>query len=350
LAEPEAFRDTIDGSRVELYTLRNAAGTLITQITNYGGRVVNLYVADRDGVMGNVVLGFDSLTSYFAASERFYGALIGRYGNRINRGRFELDGTEYELATNNGQNHLHGGVKGFDRVVWDARQVDDQTLELTYVSPHMEEGYPGTLTARVQYRVTAGPTLEIRYHATTDAPTIVNLTHHSFFNLAGAGTGTINAHLLQIAADQYTPVDSGLIPTGEIARVEGTPMDFTTPMPIGSRLESDFEQLRFGQGYDHNWVLRPASGVRFAARVSDPASGRVMEVLTDRPGLQFYGGNFYDGSDTGASGQAHRFRESFALEAQHFPDSPNHPQFPSTVLRPGEVYEAVCVYAFSVVN
>lgn len=348
LAERGSFRTEIDGSSVDLYTLSAPAGDLVTQITNYGGRVVNLFVADRNGAMDNIVLGFNELASYRSANERFYGALIGRYGNRIGNGRFSLDGVEYELAQNNGPNHLHGGVKGFDMVVWQATQVDDQTLELSYVSPHMEEGYPGTLTVNVEYRVTEAPALEIRYRATTDAPTVVNLTHHSFFNLAGAGSGTINDHVLQIHADRYTPVDEGLIPTGEIAPVEGTPMDFRAATAIGARVDVPFEQLQFGQGYDHNWVLREGSGVRLSARVVELLSGRVMEVLTNEPGLQFYGGNFYDGSDVGASGQAHRFRESFALETQHFPDSPNKPAFPSTVLRPGQTYESVCIYRFSV--
>jgi aldose 1-epimerase len=235
--------------------------------------------------------------------------------------------------------------------VWAAHQPDDHSLVLEYTSPDMEEGYPGALTAKVTYSLD-GNTLRVAYEATTDKPTVVNLTHHTFFNLEGAGTGSINDHVLQIEADAYTPVDGGLIPTGEIAPVDGTPMDFRTPTAIGARVDDDFEQLKFGRGYDHNWVLRPRTGdtaaLRHAARISDPTSGRVMDVFTDEPAMQFYGGNFYDGSDVGASGQPHRYRESFALETQHYPDSPNHPNFPSTVLRPGDTYTSVCEYRFGV--
>jgi aldose 1-epimerase len=346
LIDASAFEGTVNGDSVDLYTLR--AEGIVAQITNYGGRVVNLFVADRAGTPGDVVLGLGSLPAYQEANERFLGALIGRYGNRIGAGRFLLDGTEYVLATNNGPNHLHGGVIGFDRVVWTANQPDSRTLELRYTSPDMEEGYPGRLKVLVRYRVTDDHELRITYRAETDAPTVVNLTHHSFFNLAGPGSGPIADHRLEIRADQYTPVDNGLIPTGELASVDGTPMDFRVPTAIGLRVGSDFDQLGFGGGYDHNWVLRPNDGtVRVVARVSEPTTGRVMEVLTDEPGLQFYGGNFFDGSDVGTSGEAHRYREAFALETQHFPDSPNQDGFPSTVLRPGDTYRSTCVYRFS---
>lgn len=346
LARPEDFERTVDDARVGLYTL-TAPGGITAQITNYGARVVTLFVPDRNHRPGNVVLGFDTLEKYLRATERYYGAVIGRCANRIGGGRFTLDGITYELPLNEGSNHLHGGPHGFHSVVWDARQIDDRKLVLTYSSRQMEEGYPGAVLARVTYRLRADLTLVIDYEATTDAPTIVNLTHHSYFNLAGPGSGPVSEHALQILADEYTPVNELLIPTGEIASVEGTPLDFRAPMQIGERENEDFEQLRFGRGYDHNWVLRPTSGPkRTAARVYEPRSGRIMEVLTTEPGLQFYGGNSFDGSDIGSTGKPHRFREGFALETQHFPDSPNHPLFPSTVLRPGETYRSQTTYRF----
>jgi aldose 1-epimerase len=291
------------------------------------------------------------LTGYLNSNEIYYGALIGRYGNRIANGRFELNDTVYELVQNNGVNHLHGGTKGFNDVVWKAAQADSQTLVLTYTSPHMEEGYPGNLDVKVQYQLTDENELKIEYWATTDRPTPVNLTHHSFFNLKGAGNGTINDHILQINADLYTPVDSGLIPTGALETVEGTPMDFRMPVAIGDRIDDDFQQLEYGGGYDHNWVLFPAENdLSFAARVVEPESGRILEVYTNEPGMQFYGGNFLDGSDTGKDGKTYDFRTSFCLETQHFPDSPNQENFPSTILNPGEEYYSVCVYKFGVVE
>jgi aldose 1-epimerase len=344
----ETFAGMVDGKEVKLFTLENANGVL-TQITNFGGRVVSLWVPDKNGDFEDIVTGYNTLDDYLNSKEIYYGALIGRYGNRIAKGQFVLNDTVYSLVQNNDLNHLHGGTKGFNDVLWEASQPDGQTLVLQYTSPHMEEGYPGNLDVKVQYQLTNENELKIEYWATTDRPTPVNLTHHSFFNLKGDGNGTINDHILQINADFYTPVDEGLIPTGEIAPVEGTPMDFRAPTAIGERVDDDFEQLKYGLGYDHNWVLIPAeSGLNFAARVVEPASGRTMEVYTNEPGLQFYGGNFLDGTDTGKYGKSYEFRSSFCLETQHFPDSPNQPDFPSTILKPGEEYYSVCVYKFGV--
>ncbi len=344
----ETFAGMVDGKEVKLFTLENANGVL-TQITNFGGRVVSLWVPDKNGDFEDIVTGYNTLDDYLNSKEIYYGALIGRYGNRIAKGQFVLNDTVYSLVQNNDLNHLHGGTKGFNDVVWEASQPDGQSLVLQYTSPHMEEGYPGNLDVKVQYQLTNENELKIEYWATTDRPTPVNLTHHSFFNLKGDGNGTINDHILQINADFYTPVDEGLIPTGEIAPVEGTPMDFRAPTAIGERVDDDFEQLKYGLGYDHNWVLIPAeSGLNFAARVVEPASGRTMEVYTNEPGLQFYGGNFLDGTDTGKYGKSYEFRSSFCLETQHFPDSPNQPDFPSTILKPGEEYYSVCVYKFGV--
>ncbi len=347
LINENTFSGQVDGKRIGLFTLKNSNG-LIAQITNFGGRVVSLWVPDKSGNFDDIVTGYETLAGYLSSNEIYYGALIGRYGNRIAKGQFTLNDSVYTLAKNNDENHLHGGIKGFNDVAWDAKLIDDQTLELYYVSHHMEEGYPGNLSVKVQYRLTDNDELKIEYWATTDHVTPVNLTHHSFFNLKGAGNGTINDHILQINAGSYTPVDEGLIPTGEIAPVENTPMDFQTPTTIGARVNEDFEQLKFGKGYDHNWVLKVAeSGLNFAAKVVEPVSGRIMEVYTNEPGLQFYGGNFLDGSDTGKQGKPYEFRSSFCLETQHFPDSPNHPEFPSTILNPEEEYYSVCVYKFS---
>ncbi|TKG93473.1 galactose mutarotase [Puteibacter caeruleilacunae] len=344
--DSSTFETVIDGKEVSLYTLKNSNG-LVSQITNYGGRVVNLWVPDREGNFEDIVLGYGSIDGYLKSNEIYYGALIGRYGNRLAQGKFELDGKTYDLAINNGENHLHGGIAGYNNVVWEARQVDDQTLELQYLSKDMEEGYPGNLSIRVVYQLTNENELKVEYWATTDAPTYVNLTHHSFFNLHGAGKGSINDHVLFIDADDYTPVDEGLIPTGEIAAVAGTPMDFTKPIAIGKRVNNDFEQLKYGLGYDHNWVLNPAKEkVRLAARIAEPASGRAMEVYTNEPGLQFYGGNFLDGNDVGKYGLSYKHRTAFCLETQHFPDSPNHANFPTTRLNPGENYYSICIYKF----
>jgi len=345
----EAFGVTPEGEQVDLYTLTNAHG-LRVRITNYGGIVVSLEVPDRRGRQADVVLGYDRLEDYLRENP-YFGALIGRYANRIARGRFVLDGVEYHLATNDGPNHLHGGIKGFDKVVWQAqplRRADAVGLKLSYLSPDGEEGYPGNLQVTVRYYLTNDDALRIEYEAQTDKATPVNLTHHSYFNLAGSGNGDILQHELMINADRFTPVDEHLIPTGELRPVAGTPFDFRTPTPIGARIDQDDQQLHFGRGYDHNWVLNDYDGsLRLVARVREPDSGRVMEVYTTEPGLQFYSGNFLDSSNVGKGGKVYRHRYGFCLEAQHFPDSPNKPQFPSVILRPGRKYTQVTVYKFS---
>lgn len=348
LLDKANFETEHDGKPVELYTLRNSNG-LVAQITNYGGKVVNLWTPDKNGDFDDIVLGFETINEYFNTSEIYFGSLIGRYGNRIGGGTFSIGDSTYTLAQNNNGNALHGGITGFNNVVWNANQMDDQTLELNYLSADMEEGYPGNLNTKVVYTLTDDNELKIEYTATTDRATPVNLTHHSFFNLKGAGNGDVNDHIVQINADAYTPVDEGLIPTGEIAPVEGTPMDFREPTAIGERVDDDFEQLKFGNGYDHNWVLNQAgSGLTFAAKVTEPESGRTMEVYTNEPGIQFYGGNFLDGTVTGKGGKVYPFRSALCLETQHFPDSPNKPDFPSTILEPGDEYHSVCVYKFGI--
>ena len=327
-------------------------GDISAAITNYGGRVVSLCVPGRNGEMGDVVLGFSSIEAYRKAKEPFHGAIIGRVGNRIAKGKFTLDGVEYKLPLNNGANHLHGGPEGFHNQVWDVKAVTDSSIMLTYLSKDGEMGYPGNLDVEVQYTLTSANEVKIDYKATTDKATPVNLTNHAFYNLAGEGNGTINDQLLTINADQYTPVDSTMIPLGENEPVEGTPFDFRKAKPIGQdlHLQSENKQLKHGLGYDHNFVLNKteAGKMEWAATVVDPASGRKMEIFTEEPGLQFYGGNFMDGTDVGKSGESYKYRESFALETQHFPDSPNRPNFPSIILKPGEVYHTSSVYRFSI--
>nr|WP_315131125.1 aldose epimerase family protein [uncultured Flavobacterium sp.] len=348
--EKSSFEKVIDGKQVRLYTLKNFSG-MSAEITNYGGKVVSLWVPDRLGVYQDIVLGHSNIDDYVSSKEKYFGALIGRYGNRIANGKFSLDGKEYNLAKNNNENHLHGGNKGYNSVVWDAKQTDDQTLELSYKSKDMEEGYPGNISIKVVYKLTDNNELKTEYWATTDAPTVINLTHHSFFNLRGAGNGTINDHLLQINAAYYTPVDKGLIPTGAIATVEDTPFDFQKPTPIGKRLEANNKQLYYGLGYDHNFVLNQnMNGLNFAAKILDPNSGRQMEVYTNEPGLQFYGGNFLDGSVVGKDKKTYNYRTAFCLETQHFPDSPNKEHFPSTRLNLGMEYYSICIYKFSIAN
>ncbi len=346
LIDAATFGSETNGKKVELFTLKNSSG-IVAQITNYGGRLVSLWIPDRNGNFEDVVLGYSTLDGYLNSNEIYFGTLVGRYGNRISKGEFILNDSLYRLATNNGPNHLHGGTKGFSNVVWDAVQSDDRTLLLSYYSPDGEEGYPGNLLVNVTYELTDDNELKIEYKATTDKATPVNLTHHSFFNLKGAGNGDINDHLLQINAAYYTPVDSTLIPLGEIAPVEGTPFDFRTPTAIGARVNEENQQLKYGRGYDHNWVLQPSdSQINFAAKVVEPASGRTMEVYTNEPGIQFYGGNFLNGKDTGKYGKVYPFRGSLCLETQHFPDSPNQPSFPSTILEPGQEYYSLCTYKF----
>lgn len=343
----EPFGRTSDGTPVELFTLANSKGVRVA-ITNYGGIIVSLSTPDRNGQPGDIVLGFERLDDYLKGHP-YFGAIIGRYGNRIARGRFVLDGVEYRLAQNNGENHLHGGLVGFDKKVWQARDFTDaegQHLELRYRSPDGEEGYPGNLDVTVTYTLNERNQLRIDYVATTDKPTVVNLTNHSYFNLAGEGD--ILGHILRINADYFTPVDAGLIPTGELRPVKGTPFDFTEPHAIGERIEQDDEQLRFGRGYDHNFVLRGGGGsLAEAAEVYEPRTGRVLRVLTTEPGMQFYTGNFLDGSLKGKYGRVYARRTGFCLETQHFPDSPNKPQFPSTVLRPGQTYRSTTIFEFS---
>ena len=347
---------TVDGKTVELYTLTNRNG-VEAKIITYGGAVVSLKVPDRSGSLADVVLGYDNLDGYLKDTS-YLGSLIGRYGNRIAKGRFNLNGVEYKLATNNGENHLHGGVKGFDKVVWNGSAQNTAkgvSLKLTYSSQDLEEGYPGNLLVTVVYTLTNTNELRIDYSATTDKDTIVNLTHHSYFNLAGAGNGDILNHELTINATRYTPVDAILIPTGELRSVTGTPFDFLHPNKIGARINQDEEQLKIGRGYDHNFVIDGSSGtlrngssgtLRRAARVFESSSGRVMEVWTSEPGMQFYSGNFLDGKP-GKDEKPYQFRYGFCLETQSFPDSPNHPKFPSTVLRKGARYHSTTIYRFS---
>lgn len=340
------FQQVISKRQVDLFTLKNSNG-LVTQITNYGGRVVNLWVPDKNGDFEDIVLGYETLDGYLQSDEVYFGALIGRFGNRIANGQFSLNDSTYTLARNNGENHLHGGNDGFNNVVWDAQQLSDSKLELSYLSIDGEEGYPGNLEVKVIYYLTDNNELKITYTATTDKATPVNLTHHSFFNLHGAGKGSINDHVLQINASYFTPIVEGLIPTGELAPVENTPFDFRTPTSIGLRVNEDNQQLKFGNGYDHNFLLDSA-GMKVAAIIREPVSGRIMQILTDEPGLQFYGGNFLSGKDVGKSNLHYKYRSAFCLESQHFPDSPNQESFPNTILYPGETYTSTCIYKFSV--
>ena len=343
------FGKMADGQTIELYTLTNRHGLQVA-ITNYGGRVVKLITPDRHGKMADIVLGFDNLEG-FLGNNPFFGALIGRYGNRIGNARFKLDGVEYKLEANDGKNSLHGGSQGFDKKVWTAREIpgEQPALELTYLSKDGEEGYPGTLTATVVYTLTNHNELRIDYKATTDKDTVLNVTNHAYFNLAGEGNGDILKTELMINADRFTPVDATLIPTGELRKVDGSPLDFRKLTAIGARIDADDQQLKFGRGYDHNFVLkRKGPGLELAARAVDPGSGREMEVYTTQPGMQFYSGNFLDGSVKGKGGVAYGRRSAFCLETQHFPDSPNQPSFPSTVLKPGQTYHEVTVFKFSV--
>jgi aldose 1-epimerase len=342
----QPFGKTADGTPVELFTLSD--GAYEAQIATYGGVVVSLKVPDRAGKVADVVLGFDDVEGYVAnfngPADAFFGALIGRYANRIAHGSFNLDGQKYYLPKNNGENTLHGGPHGFNNVVWKAKPVGNG-VELTYVSKDGEEGFPGSLTAVVRYTLVKGD-LRIEYSATTDKDTVVNLTNHSYFNLAGQGD--ILNHQLTLHASRFTPVDAGLIPTGELKPVESTPFDFRKATAIGARIGGNDEQLHLGRGYDHNWVLDSAGGkLTEAAEVYDPTSGRVLKVLTDQPGIQFYSGNFLDGSIKGKGGKALELRSALCLETQHFPDSPNHPDFPTTELKPGGRYHTVTVYSFS---
>jgi aldose 1-epimerase len=348
----EPFGETGDGTPVDLYTLRNENGMEV-RITNYGGIITSLTAPGKDGAFEDVVLGFDSLEKYLSGHP-YFGAIVGRYANRIAGGQFTLNGEMYTLTTNNGPKHLHGGDRGFDKRVWEVRDegVGERGpyLTLHHLSVDGDEGYPGNLSATVTYTLTGENALRIDYEAETDETTILNLSNHSYFNLAGAGEGNILDHRLTINADRFTAVDSTLIPTGELRSVEGTPMDFTEPTPIGARIDSAYRQLEYGGGYDHNYVLNKdeTGAMTLAARVYEPSSGRVMKVRTTQPGVQFYTGNFLDGSLTGKGGHVYERRYGFCLETQHFPDSPHHDNFPSVTLNPGETYRQTTVYEFDV--
>jgi aldose 1-epimerase len=348
--QKQAFGKTGAGQAVDLYILTNEHGMEAT-ITNYGGTVVSLKVPDRNGKLADVVLGYDTIGGY-ESGKSYFGAIIGRYGNRIAHGKFTLDGVAYALAKNNGENSLHGGTLGFNGRVWTAKDVSSsagQALELTYLSKDGEEGYPGNLSVKVVYTLTANNGLKIDYSATTDKDTVLNLTNHAYFNLAGEGNGDILDDQLMIHADRFTPVDANLIPTGELKSVKGTPFDFQEPTVVGARINQDDEQLKYGKGYDHNWVLQgwKPDMLALAARVYEPKSGRVLEAWTTEPGIQFYTGNFLDGTGGGKGGKAYGRRFALCLETQHFPDSPNHAAFPSTVLKPGQQYRSTTVYKFS---
>lgn len=343
------FEATVDGKEVSLHTLRN--GGLTMQVTNFGGRVVSLWVPNKNGSLEDVVLGYDNIDDYVNnPGERFLGAVVGPYANRIACGTYTIGTETYQFPKNNNGQTLHGGLKGLDMVVWDVLAADDSTLVLTYIHPDGQDGMPGNLEIFMTYTLTSDDEFKVSYLARTDKTTHVNISHHSFFNLRGEGNGTINEHVLHINASKTTPVDRVLIPTGEIADVTGTPFDFRVAKAIGTDLDAENEQLRNGGGYDHNWIIDRQSpeGLELAASVYEPVSGRYMEVWTDQPAIQFYGGNFFDGSTCGKYGRELRFRESFALETQKYPDSPHHPHFPSTLLSPGEEYTHECVYRFGV--
>lgn len=345
----EPFGTLPGGAGVDAYTLTNAVGMRVRVLT-YGGIIQSIEVPDHAGRLANVTLGFDNLTDYVERNP-YFGTITGRCANRIAGGRFTLDGVTYQLAQNKAPSHLHGGEAGFSHRVWAATTFDDATgvgVNLTYTSPDGEEGYPGTLTTTVRYTLTADDTIDIDYHATTDAPTIVNLTNHAYLNLAGEGSGSVLGHVLELNAEQYTPVTPDVVPTGGIAPVEGTPLDFREPTEVGARIRDGHPQLVLAQGYDHNYVLATSGdGPHLAARLTEPVSGRRLSVYTTEPGIQFYSGNFLDSTLVGPSGRVYRQSDGLALETQHFPDAPNRPEFPSIVLRPGEEYRSTTVMAFS---
>jgi len=350
--QKQAFGKIQDGQSVDLYTLTNKYGMAVA-ISNFGGTLVSLKVPDRDGKLGDVVLGYDNPADY-ENGKAYFGGTIGRYGNRIAHGKFTLDGVVYSLPLNDGPNTLHGGVRGFNKHVWIARDVSSsagEALELTYVSRDGEEGFPGTLTVKVVYTLFADENaVKIEYTATTDKDTVLNLTNHSYFNLSGQGNGDILQHQLKLYASQFTPVDVTLIPTGKLQDVQNTPFDFLQPIAIGQRINMNDEQLKFGRGYDHNWVLdkKSPNTMSLAARAYDPQSGRVLEVSTTEPGVQFYSGNFLDGTVRGKDGKVYAYRSAFCLETQHFPDSPNQKNFPSTELKPGQTLHSTSIYKFTV--
>ena len=347
LMKKEDFQKVVDGKKVDLYTLTN--GTITMQVTNFGARVVSLWTPDREGKMADIVLGYENIDRYVNnTGERFLGAVVGRVANRIGAGKFTLDGKEYNTPLNNNGQTLHGGLKGVDMVVWDVEYVADNAITLHLLLPDGTDGFPGNLDITMTYTLTEENEFEVTYHAKTDKKTIVNLSHHSFFNLKGEAGGTITDHILSIKADAITPVDANLIPTGELMPVEGTPFDFREPHAIGERIEADHEQLKNGKGYDLNWVIaREDNGqVETVATLYEPTSGRCMDVATDQVAIQFYSGNFFDGTYNGKYGKPLKFRESVALETQKHPDAINHENFPSIILNPGETYKQVCVYKF----
>lgn len=346
LPEPQAFQTIIDGKPVYLYTLDNGEGMKIA-ITNFGGRIVSWLAPDRNGNWEDIVMGYDSIDGYLNSKEAFFGALIGRYSNRIQKGQFTLGDSTYQLDVNNGPHHLHGGQKGFHNVVWNATQHSETHLSLNYTSVDGEMGYPGTVQVQVDFRLEPGNRLRIDFAATTDQPTPLNLTTHPFFNLGGAASGAVEEHVLTLYADYYTPIDSLLIPTGVLEPVEGTPFDFRTPTPIRRQLDSTNTQQRLGRGFDHNFVIQQSDttqALKHAATVLERRTGRILEVFTTKPGIQFYSGNFLDGSDVGREGKPYQYRGAFCLEPQYFPDSPNRPEFPSTILQPNERYEHTIVF------
>ncbi|MDR2469974.1 MAG: galactose mutarotase [Tannerella sp.] len=343
------FRKVIDGKETALYILRNKSGAEVT-VTNYGAKIVSLTVPDRNGTWTDIVTGHDSIDDYLTSEEPYFGAICGRYGNRIAKGRFTLDGVTYDkLAVNNGPNHLHGGIRGFNAVVWDVKQIDARTVELTYISTDGEEGFPGTLTTCVTYLLTDEHEVLITYRAVTDKPTVLNLTNHSYFNLSGAGDPSIGDHLLTVNADYFLPTDDTAIPYGPKAAVAGTPMDFRTLHAIGARIDEDFEQLIFGRGYDHTFILKKEnSELSFAARCISPKTGIAMDVFTTEPGMQLYTGNWMTSKLIGKNGKRYPVRSACCFETQHFPDSPNKPDYPSVALRPGETFNSQTVYKFSI--
>jgi len=346
--ETKNFDTIIDGKKVNLFWIENKG--IKAAFTNYGGRLVGLWVADKNGKPTDVVVGMNSAAGFKNATEPYFGATIGRVGNRIAKGKFILEGKQYQVPLNNGKNALHGGVKGFQDVVWDAVKTNENTLVFSYVSPDGEQGFPGNLKVKVTYTIADDNSVKMEYEATTDKTTVVNLTNHAFFNLNGEGSGTILNHELQIYANEFTPVDEGLIPNGELKAVKNTPFDFTSKHTIGERIENKDEQLKFGKGYDHNYVLNRTkkNGLNHAATISGDKSGIVMDIFTQEPGLQFYSGNFMQSKNTFKSGSKDDFRTAFALETQHFPDAPNQPKFAPIVLKPGQKYHTVSYYQFSV--
>lgn len=341
------FETTVEGKKTDLYVLKNKKG-MQAALTNFGGRLVSLLVPDKQGKMIDVVEGFDSVKTYQEAADAFYGATIGRYGNRIGKGQFTLEGKKYQLTINNGANTLHGGKVGFDSHVWDAKKLDDQSLEINYLSKDGDQGFPGNLKVKVIYALQDDNSLKITYEATTDKPTVVNLTNHAYWNLNGCGSGSILSHALQIDADSYTPVDTALIPTGKLASVKGTPFDFNAITAIGVRIEQDNIQLKNGKGYDHNFVLNKHDMTKPITTVIGDKTGIEMQVYTQEPGIQFYSGNFMAGKHIVKGGAKDDHRTGFCLETQHYPDAPNQPSFPSTELKPGQVYKTVSIYKFSV--